>query len=429
MKNKKVIIGLIIGVASIALIAAGIINATGSSSTFGGGNSVLVKTAKIEKGNISSYISSDGKIEEVEKVEIYFDTPLKVNKVLAEEGQKVTKGQPLFEVDLDALNSQLETLKINRTVQQTSLDSKALDAEVERASNNLKAAERNYNDSKKTYEDNKALYASSAISKTELDMSEKAFTEADSGMSGLKNAKIAYNTAVESRKNSKSSGGNNLKVMDIQISDLIKKIDTIKNDCSSPIDGVVASLGAEAGAFISSVQPAYRIINPDKLQIRAKVKEFDIKGVAAGQEVRITGDAIDKSREVTGTVKSISPVAVANMTSSGNETVVEVLITVNGAGDILKPGLNVTCEISTVNKKDVLLAPMEAITPDKDDNNMVFVVDKENMTMMQKKVTVGLNSDMSVEILEGLKEGDLVVIDPQPSYKDGTRVKLSESGK
>jgi HlyD family secretion protein len=427
--NRKIIIGVIVGVVSIALIATGIIKATGSSSAFGGGSSVLVKTAKIEKGDISSYISSDGKIEEVEKAEVYFDTPLKVNKVLVVEGQKVSKGGQLFELDMDALNSQLETLRINRAAQQTSVDSKALDAEVERASNNLKAAERNYNESKKTYGDNKALYAAGAISKTELDMSEKAFIEADSGMSGLKNAQLAYNTSVESRNNSKSAGIDNLKVMDIQISDLEKKINTIKNDCASPIDGVVTGLGVQEGAFISSMQPAYIIINPDKLQIRARVKEFDIKGVAAGQQVRITGDAIDKSREIDGAVKSISPVAVANMTSNGNETVVEVLITVNGAGDILKPGLNVTCEISTVNKKDVLLAPMEAITPDKDDNNMVFVVDEKNMTMAQRKVTVGLNSDMSVEILEGLKEGDLVIIDPQPSYKDGSRVKLSESGK
>jgi HlyD family secretion protein len=427
--NKKVIIGLAVAVVTVGFAAIGITKATGSSTAFGGGSAVIVKTAKIEKGDISSYISSDGKIEEVDKEEIYFDTPLKVSKVLVVEGQKVSKGQQLFEVNLDDLNSQLETLKLNRTAQQTSVDSKALDVEVERASNNLKAAERSYNDSKKTYEDNKALYAAGAISKADLDMSEKAFTEADSGMNGLQNAKLSYNTAVESRNNSKSSGVDNLKVMDIQISDLEKKINTIKNDCSSPIDGVVASLGVQEDAFTSSVQPAYRIINPDKLQIRAKVKEFDIKGVAAGQEVRITGDAIDKSREVNGTVKSISPVAVVNTTSSGNETVVEVLITVNDAGDILKPGLNVTCEISTVNRKDALLAPMEAITPDKDDNNMVFVVDEKTMTMMQKKVTVGLNSDMNVEILEGLKEGDLVVIDPQPAYKDGSRVKLSESGK
>lgn len=420
--NKKVIIGGIIVIFSIGLISAGIMKTAGAS----GGNSFLVKTAKIEKGEISSYISSDGIIEEVDKVEIFFDTPQKVNKVLVEEGQKVTKGQQLLELDMDALNSQLETLKINRNTQQISLDSKALDAEVERASNNLTAAERNYNDSKKTYEDNKVLYNANAISKAELDMSEKAFLEAESGMSGMKNARIAYNSAVENRNNSKKSAGDSLKVMDIQISDLEKKISTIKKDSSSPIDGVVAYLSVQEGAFTSSMQAAYKVINPDKLQIRAKVKEFDIKNIAAGQQARITGEAIEDSAEVTGSVKSISPVAVTNVTSSGNETVVEVLIEVNDAGDILRPGFNVTCEISTVDKKDALLAPMEALTLDKDDNNMVFVVDESTKTMSQKKVTLGINSDMSVEILDGLKEGDLVVLDPQPNYRNGSRVRISD---
>ena len=416
--NKKVIIGGIIAIFTIGLIAAGIVKATS------GGNAFLVKTAKIEKGAISSYITSDGIIEEVDKVEVFFDTPLKVKKLLVEEGQKVTKGQQLLELDLDALNSQLETLKINRSTQQISLDSKALDAEVERASNNLKASERNYNDSKQTYEDNKTLYNANAISKAELEMSEKAFIEAESGMSGLKNARIAYNTAVESRNNSKKSGQGSLKVMDIQISDLEKKLGAIKEDCLSPVNGVIASLGVQEGAFTGSMQAAYKIINPDKLQIRAKVKEFDIKNIAAGQQARITGEAIDKSIEVTGSLKSISPVAVTNITSSGNETVIEVLVEVNDAGDILKPGLNVTCEISTVDRKDVLLAPMEAITLDKDDNNMVFVVDEKTKMMSQKKVTLGINSDMSVEILEGIKDGDLVVLDPQPNYRDGSRVRL-----
>ncbi len=420
--NKKVIIGGLIGISAIALITVGVLKAVGNS----GGSAVLVETTRIEKGELSSYISADGVVEEVEKAEVFFDTPLKVNKVLVEEGGKVTKGQQLLELDLDALISQLETLKINRNTQQISLDSKALDAEVERASNNLKAAERNYNDSKKTYEDNKVLYQANAISKAELDMSEKAFIEAESGISGLKNARIAYDTAVESRNNSKKSGSANLKVTDIQIADLEKKISTIKEECRSPINGIVADIGVQEGAFTGTMQPAYKIIDPDKLQVRAKINEYDIKNVAPGQSTRLTGDAIEKGTEVQGSVKSVSPVAVTNMTSSGNETVVEVLIQVDGAGDVLKPGLNVTCEIATMDKKDILIAPMDAITPDKDDNMMVFVVDENSKTIMQQKVTVGINSDMQVEVLEGLEEGTLIVLDPQPSYTNGMRVRIEE---
>ncbi len=418
--NKK-IIGVIMGVAAVALIVFGVMKAMGS-----GGNAASVQVFKIERGDLSSYISADGVIEEVEKSEVFFDTPLKITKVMIEEGQQVKKGEKLLELDMAALQSQLETLKINRSTQQISLDSKALDAEVQRAQNNLKAAERYYNDAKKTYEDNKALYAANAISKSELDMSEKAFIDAESGVSGLKNAKLAYNNAIESRDNSKKSTEESLKVTDIQISDLEKKINDINAMCLASMDGIIASKSAQEGSFTSSVQSAFKIIDPDKLQIRAKINEYDIKNVTVGQDVRVTGDAIDSSIEITGSVKSISPVAVTSMTSNGNETVVEILISVEGAGNVLKPGLNVTCDIAVVDKSGIILAPMEAITPDKDDNMMVFVVDEGTGKMAQRKVSVGINSDMNVEILDGLNEGETVVLDPQPSYSDGMSVKIKK---
>jgi HlyD family secretion protein len=418
--NKK-IIGVIMGIAAAALITVGVVKAIGS-----GGNAVSVEVFKIEKGDISSYISADGVVEEVEKSEVYFDTPLKVKKVMIEEGQRVRKGERLFELDMDELESQLETLKINRNTQQISLDSKALDAEVQRAEINLKAAERYYNDAKKTYEDNKALYEANAISKSELDMSEKAFIDAESGPSGLKNAKLAYNSALENRANSKKQAEESIKATDIQISDLEKRISNINEMCEASMDGVIVSVGVQEGAYTSSMQPACKIIDPEKLQIRARVNEYDVKNVAPGQKVRITGDAIDNSAEITGTVKSISPVAVTSMTSNGNETVVEVIISADGTGSVLKPGLNVTCEVAVTDKSGILLAPMEAITPDKDDNMMVFVVDEDTKRITQRKVTVGINSDMSVEILDGVSEGELVVIDPQPSYRDGMSVKIKK---
>jgi len=415
--NKKVIAGAAIAVSAILLISVAIIRSTGP------GRGIIVKAAEIIRGDISSYISADGIIEEVEKAEVFFDTPLKVKKVLVEEGQEVKKGQPLMELDLSALYSQLETLKINRSTQENSLDSPAMDAEVERARNNYEIALRNYNDAKKKYDEKVAMYNASAISKEELEMAEKALKEAESGINGLNNARLAYNSAVESRENTIRSIKDNLKVLDIQIRDLEKKIDDIEKNCQSPMDGVVAGLGVQENAFTGTMQAAYRIINPHKLQVRADVKEYDIKGVKAGQAVRITGEAIDENLMVTGKVRSISPVAVQKMASTGSETVVEVVIDVDEVNASLKPGLNVTCDIYTINKKDVLLLPMEALTLDVNDNNMVYVIDKESKILVKKNVTVGINSDMYVEVLDGLSEGDIVVLDPQPAYTDGMKVK------
>ena len=427
--NKKLIIGGIIVIATIALITVSIVKNSSSSPTFGGGPSFSVKVSTIEKGEISSYISSDGVIEEAEKAEVFFDTPMKVNKALVKRGDAVKKGQKLLELDLDSMNSQLETLKINKNTQELALSSKTMDTEVERALSALKSAERNYNDTKKTYENNKALYESNAISKNELDMSEKAFIEADTGMNGLGNAKLNYQNALESRKNGKLTGEDNLKVTNLQIEQLEKSLSKIADASVSPMDGVIAEINVQDGSFTSSMQYAYKVINPDKLQVKAEIKEYDIKNVAAGQNVRITGDAIDKNAVVTGKVTSVSPVAVTNVTASGNETVIEVMVGIEGAGDILKPGLNVTCDISTVDKKDVLIAPMETVIPDKDDNMIVYVVDPEKSTMSEKKVTLGINSDMNVEIVNGLNEGDLVVMSPKPTYKEGAKVRIQENDK
>ena len=418
--TRKLITGITLAVLAAGLITAGIIRSVK------GGNAILVQAARIERGNISSYITADGTVTEVDKAEVFFDTPLKVRKVHVTIGDRVKKGQQILEVDLDELNSQLRRLKINRETQQASADSKVLDAEVERALNNLKAAERYYNDSKNAYENSKALYDENRISKAELDISEKAFKEAESGVSGLENARLAYNIALENRKNAKKAAEDNLKVLDIQINDLEKKINSIISDCSSPMDGVVASISVQEGAFINSMQAAYKVINPDRLQVKARVKEYDIKSISVGQQVKITGEAIADGMEINGTVKSISPVAVTNITSTGNETIVEVFIEVDENGDILKPGLNVSCEIAASYRENIILAPMEALTLDKDDNNMVFVIDENSKTMLQRRVKTGIYSDMYVEILEGVKEGDLVVLDPQPYYKDGTRVKIKD---
>lgn len=419
--SKKVMIGGIIAIVTVSLIAVSILKGSGASSVFGGGGGYPVRVAEIQKGDISSYISANGVVEEVEKGEVFFETPLKVLKVLVAEGDRVTKGQTILELDTASLASELEKLKTNRGIQQLSLNSNVANAEVDRAQSAINTAERTLKDSKEAYEKNKDLYASNAIPQKELDASEKAVIQAESA---LADAQAAYKVAVESRSVNKTTTQENIKVMDISIKDIENSIARIAESVVSPMDGVIAALNVEAGGFVTNAQAAYKIINPDKLQVKAKIKEYDIKNVKAGQNVRITGDAIDKETSVGGRITAISPVATVSRTTSGEETVIEVTITVENPDGILKPGLNVTCDVYTVDKKGVIVAPMEMITEDKDGNKLVYVVDTANSVMKETMVKLGINSDMTVEVVEGLKEGDTVIIEPQPIYSDGAKVRI-----
>jgi multidrug efflux pump subunit AcrA (membrane-fusion protein) len=424
--KKKIIIGSLVAVLTVSLISVSLLKNSSSAPVFGGGKPFLVNTREIEKGDISSYITASGTVEEIEKAEVYIDSPLKVKAVLVEKNQKVVKGQKLVELDIDSMKFELEKLKINKSTQELSLKSTSLDAQISTAESGVKSAQRNYDESRKTYNTNKALFSEGAITKSDFDASERAMAEAESA---LKDAKTAYNSAVSGKSEDAQVKKLNLNATQLSIQELEQKILKLNSEMYSPIDGVVANINVEEGSMADTMQPIFKVINPDRLQVRVEIKEFDIKNVAKNQNVKITGDAIEKSEEITGTVVSVSPSAQSNQTANGEEVVIEAIISIDKTIPALKPGISVDCDIYTAEKKGALIASLEMIKEDKDGNKSVFIVDSENNTMLEKPVELGITSDMSVEVVKGLAGGDIVVLDPQPVYKDGAKAKILNNGK
>lgn len=421
--KKKIIIGSIIVVLTAALISVNLLKSSDSAQVFVGGKAILVNTSEIVKGDISSYITASGTVEEVEKADVYLDSPLNVKAVLAEKGQRVQKGQKLVELDLSSLEIELEKLKISKSTQELSLNSTNLDAQISKAESAVKSAERNYNESKKNYETNKVLFEEGAISEVDYKTSERALTEAKSA---LDDAKVAYDSAVAGKSEDRQIKELNLKATLLSIQDLEQRIQKLSSKMYSPIDGVISEINLEEGTTADTMRPIYKIINPDKLQARVYINQFDIKNVEKGQKVYISGDSIDKDDNITGTVLSIAPSAQSNVTTNGQEVVVEALVSIDKVSPVMRAGLKVDCDIYTAEKKGVLIASLDMIKEDKDGNKSVFVVNEENNTMVEKPVELGIISDMKIEIVKGLAEGDKVILDPQPTYKDGARVKILE---
>lgn len=449
--NKKILIGIGIAAIIVIFIVINIASNKNSSSAFSGGGTYSVTVQKIEKGSISSSISASGVIEEVEKAEVYFDTPLKVKKIWVNKNQKVEMGQKVVDLDLDDLNSQLEQAKISKTTQALAIQKintldatksiSSLENNSEIAENNAKSAERNFLDSQKNYEDTKALYDANAVSKSDLERAKKTMDDASGAYENAKiNAIVSKDSLADAKKANQQSASSkeidlqtqqkNLEATQLKISELEKRIKKINEAVISPVSGVVAEMNIQEGSFTSNMQASYKIINPDKLRIKADVKEFDIKNVAVGQSVTITGDAIDKNVGVTGKVESISTVAKKNRTTSGDETLIEVTVAIDNANPVLKPGLSVTCAITTQVRENVLIASFNTLNrEDKDGNKLVYVVDPKNNILHEKHIKLGVTSDLNAEVTEGLKEGDLVVIDPQPNLKDGSKARITKEEK
>jgi HlyD family secretion protein len=194
----------------------------------------------------------------------------------------------------------------------------------------------------------------------------------------------------------------------------------------SPIDGVLTELNVSKNRYTNSTEAAYTVVNTEKIYVNASVKDKYIKDIEKGQKVLITGDVLEEDEEFNGEVVKIAPIASEDVTTQGENTYVEVEISVKKPSDNLKPGLKVNCEITVESKKDVVMGNYEMLQEDAEGDNYIFIVDEKTNTVKKQKVELGLLSDMDFEITKGVEVGDKVVLDPLPTLENGDLIIISD---
>jgi HlyD family secretion protein len=156
------------------------------------------------------------------------------------------------------------------------------------------------------------------------------------------------------------------------------------------------------------------------------VDETDIGRVRLGQRAQITLDAYP-NRPFHGTVQKIA----SGATMQQNVVTYDVTIAlenpqhlalsraVPGSGGAaagqLKPDMTATVSITVAHKRDVLAIPIDAVRPGAHGSSVTVITkDREGQPQFRPvNVTTGINDGEHIEILEGLKEGDVVVVSGQ----------------
>ena len=183
--------------------------------------------------------------------------------------------------------------------------------------------------------------------------------------------------------------------------------------------GIVETLSpTTVGSYIDSSSPVAVIRNENGLQVRLSVDEAQISDLKAGQKVQISGVGF-KSSVYSGTIKTISDEAKQTIITTGQETVVEVIASVNNPGADIKPGFTAKAKITTSQNNRVLNVPYEAVREDSDNNEYVFCA----INGKAKKVIIatGREFDTGFEVKRGIKAGDTVITDPD-DVLDGAKI-------
>ncbi|MGH9779884.1 MAG: efflux RND transporter periplasmic adaptor subunit, partial [Candidatus Acidiferrales bacterium] len=181
----------------------------------------------------------------------------------------------------------------------------------------------------------------------------------------------------------------------------------------SPMNGMVLSRDVEVGDAVSSIlvlgSTATLVMtlgDISEVYVRGKVDESDIGKVYMDQHARITVESFpDKKFE--GQVTKISPLGV----EKDNVTTFEVRVSIRNPGGELKANMTANAEIILEEKKGVVLIPESAVIYDKERNASVETPDAKGENGRRKlAVKLGISNGVKTEVLEGLQEGQQVIL-------------------
>lgn len=281
------------------------------------------------------------------------------------------------------------------------LDSGDLDIELERALFELKAAEDNLTlgskhrfsleNAKEKLADHRRKFENGSVSSSIVEAHERALSRIEDTMAREK-------TSEELRINQMK---NRIQILEREIAQ--RKI-------IAPVSGTVTAVHAFEGDLIGESQTVGRMISRNR-DVAVKIGEENFAGLEVGQPARVKflgyGNAIYDA-----TVLKVLPVADATTRRYTVHLDVEI------AEEKLFPGLTGEARITIDERAGSLVLPLVAL----EGNSRVLKV--EGKTVRVAPVVTGYRNLASVEILQGLEEGDLVVVENLELFKDGDKVRV-----
>jgi len=446
MKKKKllwIILGLVVLVIGlVGLKKAGVI---------GKEEGLKVATEKVERRNITETVNASGKVYPEIEVKVSPDISGEIVELQVKEGDSVRKGQVLAKIYADIYSTQRNQAAAEVNRQQALVDNSK--AQLESLKSSLELA-------KSTFARQKQLLAEKIISTAEFEQAQNT----------LQSAQANYNAALQNIRSGEAGIAGSRASLDRANKDLSRTA------VLSPMSGVVSLLNVKAGERVvgNSMMAGtemMRIADMSLIEVQVEVGENDIPKVKLGDSALVEIDAYN-NRKFKGLVTQIaSSNTTASAASSSNDVTnykVHIRLLRSSYNDLFdpirpknfpfRPGMNASADIQTRTKANVLSAAINAVSTrekgtdkvvggddkDKDKNKennsqednkttstdldeVVFVLQPDGKV---KKVVVktGIQDINNIEVTEGLKTGDEIVVAPyniiSKTLKDGTKVKV-----
>ncbi|MFN6478759.1 efflux RND transporter periplasmic adaptor subunit [Nostoc sp. DedQUE07] len=427
-------------------------------------------TVPVAAQNVTLRITASGKVVPVQSVNISPKNPGVLSQLYVEQGDRIQQGQILARMDSAGIEAQRSQYRANLAQSQAQLAQALAGSrpqeiaqararlaqaqaqlaaakagnrpqEIAQSQSQVDAAQARVNYTSEQVKRYQYLYEQGAENKQLLD---QAISDDKSARANLEEAKkrfslvqtgtrteeidqrqAAVNEAraalvlledgtrseeIVQRQAAVASAEAQLKGVQVQLEDTIIR---------APLSGIVTQKYAEPGAFVTPTTSASTSASATSssivavargLEILAQVPEADLGRIKQGQQVEIVADAYP-DQVFKGHVRLIAPEAVVEQ----GVTSFQVRVAIDTGIDKLRSGLNVDLTFLGDRVNNALVLPTVSIVTEKGKTG-VLVPDAKNKPQF-REVTVGAQIQDQTQILEGVKAGDRIFVNPPKDYK------------
>jgi HlyD family secretion protein len=395
------------------MLVIGLLALTGLLVFIGGrGSTAHVAVSDVTRENLSSMVSTNGKVEPVTPHSFRARYPAFVTRVYVVEGQQVKRGQTLFSLDDTEVQSNLAQARADLAAQEETLTvAKAGGhaSQLAKAAADLQKAQASRDQFRRDNDALTKLVAQKAATPAELEQNRLQLTQAEAE---LQSAQKVKETLVQQAQIDQGRVTLQVEHARAAVRDLEDQLASAHG--SAPFDGTLYSLPIHQGDFMKAGDLLAEMADLHQVRIRAFIDEPELGQIEVNQPVEILWDA-HPGRVWNGRTEVLPKQVVTRGTRSVGELICSVT---NDQLDLL-PNITVDVRIHISERPQALVVPRGAVLIDSDKR---FVFRVENNRLHRVPIKVGIANPTKIEVLSGLNEGDVVALPGEISLKENLSI-------
>ncbi len=377
----------------------------------------VVSVEEVVERDLREAVTLTAQISPRKNIQVMPEIPGRVEEEAVKVGDRVEKGQLLFQVANREQNLQLQQAQASLNTAQAQLEegrAGARQQDLEQLQESVSQAKLNFEQTSREYERMAEMFEEDYISQQEY---ESIKVQVEVAESQYKSAQASLSMAEEGAR------AETIKSLEAQVEQARVSVDMAKNVydktyIKAPVSGTVAAVNLKEGEMASSSAPAAVLVDIDTVYVEASVPEGAINRIEEGMNIDVYVPAIQEEI-FEGVVEEISLVA-----PEGSRSYPVKIVLDNEEGK-LKGGMYARAEVPVETREQVPSISGEALVEDEEtDQEHVFVV-REGKAFLQE-IVPGLRDKEHIEILEGLSLEDKVIVRGHQHLTDGSEVEILE---